>query len=264
MPIQLASYLIPKSGNNYALIEDKYIRGGFKVLATEAELSNIDTSAKKEGMFAYTVATGKVWKLNSDLSTWTESSMGQGSKWLVAAGSPSAGSGVVGDFYINSTNSDFYEKTGASTWTIRGSLKGNTGATGPAGATGATGPQGVQGPTGPAGADGPPGPQGPAGEAGQPSITGQYLGAITPSVGTLRYYPKAARTLTLFTAWLSGNATSDVTVQVLKNGGVVDTLTIATGSSYASKSTNISLTSADYLTMNIAAGSGNDLVIRLD
>lgn len=55
-----------------------------------------------------------------------------GATWYTAAGAPGAGTGVDGDFYLNSTNGDYYLKV-AGAWVLQGSLKGATGATGPAG-----------------------------------------------------------------------------------------------------------------------------------
>jgi hypothetical protein len=72
-----------------------------------------------------------------------------GSVWYTGAGAPAGGLGAVGDFYLNSINGDYYKKTGASTWTSQGNLKGATGTTGATGATGATGPTGPTGPAGP-------------------------------------------------------------------------------------------------------------------
>lgn len=74
-----------------------------------------------------------------------------GSVWRSGAGAPSGGTGVVTDWYLNTTNGDVYEKTGVSTWTLRDNLTGPTGPTGATGATGATGPTGPEGPEGPAG-----------------------------------------------------------------------------------------------------------------
>lgn len=68
-----------------------------------------------------------------------------GEKWFSSTGVPAGATGVVGDWHLNTSNGDVYEKTGASTWTLRGNIKGPTGATGP------TGPQGPIGPEGPAG-----------------------------------------------------------------------------------------------------------------
>jgi microcystin-dependent protein len=65
-----------------------------------------------------------------------------GEKWFTGSGAPAAATGAVNDWYLDSTNGDYYEKTGASAWTLRGNLRGATGA------TGATGPQGPMGPMG--------------------------------------------------------------------------------------------------------------------
>jgi hypothetical protein len=59
-----------------------------------------------------------------------------GEKWYTGSGAPSGTTGIVGDWYLDSANGDYYEKTGASAWTVRGNLKG---------------PQGIQGPQGPSG-----------------------------------------------------------------------------------------------------------------
>jgi hypothetical protein len=58
-----------------------------------------------------------------------------GSVWFSGTGSPSAGTGIVGDWYLDDANGDVYEKTGASSWTLRDNL------TGPAGGGGLTQPQ---------------------------------------------------------------------------------------------------------------------------
>ena len=59
-----------------------------------------------------------------------------GSQWYTGSGAPAGGAGVVGDWYLNSANGDYYSKTGASTWTLQGNLKGVQGNVGPAGPTG--------------------------------------------------------------------------------------------------------------------------------
>jgi hypothetical protein len=63
-----------------------------------------------------------------------------GSVWRSGAGAPASGTGIVGDWYLNTINGDVYEKTGVSTWTLRDNL------TGPQGATGSTGPAGTVSP----------------------------------------------------------------------------------------------------------------------
>ena len=85
---------------------------------------------------------------------------------------PTAGTGVNGDFYINTATNTIYGPKANGTWPAGVSLVGPAGVAGPqgiAGATGATGPQGPAGPTGPTGltgATGPAGPTGPQGPAG--------------------------------------------------------------------------------------------------
>ena len=59
-----------------------------------------------------------------------------GALWRSGAGAPAGALGIVGDWYLNDSNGDVYEKTGASTYTLRDNL---------------TGPQGIQGTQGPVG-----------------------------------------------------------------------------------------------------------------
>lgn len=102
-----------------------------------------------------------------------------GEQWFSGSGAPSTALGVLNDWYLNSANGDFYEKTAASTWTLRGNLKGPQGAQGAqgiqgnTGATGSQGPQGIQGNPGATGATGSQGPAGPGVPAG--GTANQYL-----------------------------------------------------------------------------------------
>jgi hypothetical protein len=101
-----------------------------------------------------------------------------GEKWFTQAGAPAGGTGTVGDWSVNSSNGDYFEKTATSLWTLRGNLRGPTGNDGPTGPTGATGPigpagaTGATGATGPAGSAGPTGPTGATGPAGATGATG--------------------------------------------------------------------------------------------
>ena len=103
-----------------------------------------------------------------------------GSKIYQGAGVPSNGSYLVTDWYINTSNSDVYEKTGASTWTLRLNIKGATGNTG---ATGSTGAQGIQGIQGIQGATGATGSTGAAGANGTDGVDGTD-GVGVPTGGT--------------------------------------------------------------------------------
>lgn len=127
-----------------------------------------------------------------------------GSKWLSGAGAPAAGTGVVTDWYLNTTNYDIYEKTGAAAWTSRGNIKG---------ATGAQGNVGPQGPQGPAGADSTvPGPQGPAGDTGPQGPAGPGV----PAGGTAGQKLEKVDGTNYNTAWVNS-----ARVIVINNGAAV-------------------------------------------
>src|SRR5690606_14907003 len=58
--------------------------------------------------------------------------LGQAVTWRSGNGAPAGSLGNVGDFYLDEQTGNVYEKTGASTWTLRANIGG------PAGADGAT------------------------------------------------------------------------------------------------------------------------------
>ena len=74
-------------------------------------------------------AAGPVWlkffKAGSEGEQGPPGSAGTpGEKWFSGSGAPAGGTGAVGDWYYRTDTGDFYEKTGASAWTVRGNLKG--------------------------------------------------------------------------------------------------------------------------------------------
>lgn len=75
-----------------------------------------------------------------------------GEKWFSGAGVPSTATGIVGDWYLDTSTGDYYEKLSAVLWTLRGNLKGPAGSQGPTGPTGSTGAPGSVGPAGTPGA----------------------------------------------------------------------------------------------------------------
>lgn len=96
------------------------------------------------------------------------------------------------------------------------------------------------------------------------SLKATVPGTITPFVGTLKNYPKDNITITNMVAWVADNVTTDLVVNVLKNGAIVKTLTIVNGTSKVSASTSVAMTPNDYVTINVSSGTGSDLVVRLD
>ena len=96
--------------------------------------SNLEGPQGEQGIQGATGATGNTG------ATGAQGVQGiQGSVWLSGSGTPSSGLGRVGDWYMNTANSDAYEKTSATVWILRRNLQGAPGA------AGATGPQGAPG-----------------------------------------------------------------------------------------------------------------------
>lgn len=72
MPIPIISELTPKG--KFAIVDDANVRGGFRVVASEADLSSIPVDKLKEGMFAWSITEQAMYQLNADLSTWNPTS----------------------------------------------------------------------------------------------------------------------------------------------------------------------------------------------
>ena len=83
---------------------------------------------------------------------------------------PVSGTGVNGDFYINTATNTLFGPKANGAWPSGVSLVGPTGATGAQGIQGATGATGAAGPKGDTGATGPQGPIGLTGQAATPSL----------------------------------------------------------------------------------------------
>ena len=76
MTIQVASNLIPKGSAKWPVVEDTYIRGGLRVVASIAARDAIyaDSNARgglKVGMLCITADTQRIWQYTA-ANTWTE------------------------------------------------------------------------------------------------------------------------------------------------------------------------------------------------
>lgn len=69
--------IVPGS-DSYPALEDTYLLGGFRVVESTAHRDAIPNSRRKEGMYVLTRDNGKVWRLASDLSSWSEVAIGGG------------------------------------------------------------------------------------------------------------------------------------------------------------------------------------------
>jgi hypothetical protein len=57
--------------------EAAYGRGGYRVVASNAVRDAIPTPRREEGMLVFVSATGLTWRLGSNLTTWTEVTLGE-------------------------------------------------------------------------------------------------------------------------------------------------------------------------------------------
>jgi hypothetical protein len=92
-------------------------------------------------------------------------------------------------------------------------------------------------------------------------------GTITiPTTGTARLYPPSSLTISNVYASLSTTSSSTFTFQLLKNGSVVGTYNISSNTNkMTTTGASVSLTTSDYLTVNVTAGTGaTDLRIDLE
>lgn len=94
-----------------------------------------------------------------------------GATWLFGTSAPASSSGKDGDWYLNTSNWNVYNKASGN-WTQKGSIKG------------ATGSQGPKGETGEAGADGADGAKGDKGEKGDTGTRGSTITYGTAITGT--------------------------------------------------------------------------------
>ena len=76
MPIFPASFFMPPPPNQWFLLEDKFLRGGFRVVADQAEMNAIHASSRKSGMYVITSADNKLYRMAPDLVTFNEVSFG--------------------------------------------------------------------------------------------------------------------------------------------------------------------------------------------
>jgi len=109
-------------------------------------------------------------------------STGGGSIWYSGEGTPDQEIGNTGDYYLDNSKGDYYEKEDTKSefqWTFKGNLKGADGSQGiqgpqgEQGTQGIQGVQGIQGLKGDTGTQGTPGAKGDKGDQGNQGIQGE-------------------------------------------------------------------------------------------
>lgn len=76
MPINISSFLLPRQGSKYFLLEDIYLRGGFQVHLDHEARDAIPETSRKFGMLVFTQDDKKLWQLDEDMVTWAEFKVG--------------------------------------------------------------------------------------------------------------------------------------------------------------------------------------------
>lgn len=71
MPIYMNAFLLPTSPSLPFLLEDVYVKGGFRTVATDADLEKVHGFARKEGMMVYSIESKITYQLGADKKTWT-------------------------------------------------------------------------------------------------------------------------------------------------------------------------------------------------
>ena len=73
MPIQVASFLLPRNGATWYVLEDKYLKGGLRVCADVAERTAIHAASLKKGMLVVMLDDNKIYQLTNVASkSWVE------------------------------------------------------------------------------------------------------------------------------------------------------------------------------------------------
>lgn len=139
-----------------------------------------------------TLVANKWLKVSADASTLelvdapTGTAGAAGSVWFSGTSAPAAGTGVNGDFHLNTTTGDVSKKT-AGAWAVVDNLTGPQGQQGIQGDTGSQGIQGVKGDTGSQGIQGVKGDTGNTGPAGPGVPTGGTAGQILSKIDGTDY-----------------------------------------------------------------------------
>lgn len=58
--------------DTHATHEAQYGKGGYRTVADNTERDSITQLRREAGMLVWVAATGKAWRLDANLSTWTE------------------------------------------------------------------------------------------------------------------------------------------------------------------------------------------------
>ena len=79
MPLYVIGEILPKNNADFPIVDDSNVRGGHRSVSSIGDMNAITQSHRKIGMTVYVVSNNKTYKLLSDLITWEEVQLGNGS-----------------------------------------------------------------------------------------------------------------------------------------------------------------------------------------
>ena len=77
MPILVTSFFLPAAKGLPFILEDIYVKGGYRSVATMADLGSIPSAAKKPGMLVYCGEDDTIYRLKADKSAFVDSMIGK-------------------------------------------------------------------------------------------------------------------------------------------------------------------------------------------
>lgn len=77
MPILVTSFFLPAAKGLPFILEDIYVKGGYRSVATMADLGAIPSAAKKPGMLVYCGEDDTIYRLKADKSAFVDSMIGK-------------------------------------------------------------------------------------------------------------------------------------------------------------------------------------------
>lgn len=193
MPIPVASNFTPRNGQQYFLLEDIYLRGGYRAVTATADLATIPETSLKVGSAVYVVETDTmlVYKGAGTGGTrvWADAMQG-----IKDRGVWNTTNAYKAGELVRHQNTFYYATVDiaanqASPDANANWLRMSGGAQGPKGDKGDKGDpgeQGIQGPPGPAGEDGQDGAAGERGPVGLEWFGPWAPGTFTPGSGVSR------------------------------------------------------------------------------
>ncbi len=96
------------------------------------------------------------------------------------------------------------------------------------------------------------------------SIYGDFSGPVAPIVGTVHRNFVADITFTKLVLHTLVNVVGNVSAAIRVNNVVVESITLLSGTNTQNKTISISVHNGDYMTIDITAGTCDNLSVRLD